>query len=74
MPEPETRLYVVPPSDSARPVHELNEILTTHGGTVPGFFTLPDGRRAWEVVVRNDAMSLELAFIAKGWSPVERPA
>lgn len=73
VPESETRLYVVPPSDAARPVHQLNEILTAHGGTAPGFFTLPDGRQAWEVIVSNDAATLELAFIAKGWTPVQRP-
>ena len=74
MSERTSRLYVEPPANAERPIHELDEILTAHGGSAPGFFTLSDGRHAWEVIVRGDSANLELAFIAKGWTPVEKPA
>jgi hypothetical protein len=73
VPERPSRLYVVPPANADRPIHELNEILTAHGASAPGFFTLSDGRTAWEIVGGRDAAILELALIAKGWTPVEQP-
>jgi hypothetical protein len=73
VPEQASRLYVVPPANAERPLHELDEILTTHGASAPGLFTLSDGRTAWEVIVGRDTAILELAFVAKGWTPVEQP-
>ena len=58
-----------PPSE--RPIHDLNEILTAHGGaSAPGFFTLPDGRQVWEVFVDHDVATLELVLLAEGWTSI----
>jgi hypothetical protein len=71
--EPSSRLFVVPRPDAQRPIHELNEILSDSDASAPGFFTMPDGRHLWEVVVASEAAQLELAFVTKGWTLVERP-
>jgi hypothetical protein len=71
--EQPSRVFVVPPADAQRPIHELNEILSNHDASAPGFFTMPGGRHVWEVIVASETAELELAFLTKGWTLVERP-
>lgn len=68
-------LYVIAPSTSEKPIHELHDVLSSaKAAAMPGFFTWLTAAACFTSRSPKTPNDLELVFVAAGWTIVGPPA